>query len=270
MGRAMWIIMGVIIIGLSAGFAAAQTPAPFPEFTFKRVTPPGADAGPRITVQIDPNAQTAPLALPQAQPQSAAPAGSPAVTAFWDAVGLTIEAGSPARLEAARAVTRNQGISAPSLQVMQEIAAKHGRTLLSQSIETGVSPALALAVIAIESSGRESAISSAGAQGLMQLIPATAERFNVADAFDPAQNITGGMAYLEFLLNRFQGDALLALAGYNAGENAVTRAGGVPDFSETRAYVPKVVAAWEVARSLCLTPPELATDGCVFGVIAAN
>ncbi len=104
----------------------------------------------------------------------------------------------------------------------------------------------------------------------MQLIPATAERFGVTDAFDATQNITGGMAYLEFLLNRFQGDALLALAGYNAGENAVIRAGGVPDFEETRAYVPKVVAAWDVARSLCLTPPELPTDGCVFGVLAAN
>ena len=270
MGRAMRIITGIFLLGLTAGFAAAQTPAPFPEFTFKRVTPPSSQSGPRITVQIDPNAQTAPVAQPQTQTQVPTSASSPAVAAFWDAVGLTIDAGSPARLEAARTIARNQGIAAPSLPIMQEIAAKHGRTLLSQSIETGVSPALALAVIAIESSGRESAVSSAGAQGLMQLIPATAERFNVADAFDPTQNITGGMAYLEFLLNRFQGDALLALAGYNAGENAVTRAGGVPDFSETLAYVPKVVAAWEVARSLCLTPPELATDGCVFGVMAAN
>lgn len=266
----MRISAGILILGFTAGFAAAQSPAPFPDFTFKRVTPPGSQTGPRITVQIDPSAQTAPALQPQAQALAPTSNGSPAVTAFWNAVGLTIDAGSPARLEAARTVARNQGIAAPSLQVMQEIAAKHGRILLSQSIETGVSPALALAVISIESSGRESAVSSAGAQGLMQLIPATAERFNVADAFDPAQNITGGMAYLEFLLNRFQGDALLALAGYNAGENAVTRAGGVPDFPETRAYVPKVVAAWEVARSLCLTPPELATDGCVFEVLAAN
>ena len=66
------------------------------------------------------------------------------------------------------------------------------------------------------------------------------------------------------LLEKFDGDPILALAGYNAGENAVTKNGGVPPYAETRAYVPKVLAAWRVARGLCLTRPELISDGCVF------
>jgi soluble lytic murein transglycosylase-like protein len=100
----------------------------------------------------------------------------------------------------------------------------------------------------------------------MQLMPATAERFGVEDAHDPAQNIRGGVAYLSWLLRHFDGDAVLALAGYNAGEGAVQRNDGVPPFAETRDYVPKVLAAWRVARGLCRTPPELPGDGCVFAV----
>ena len=107
-------------------------------------------------------------------------------------------------------------------------------------------------------------------EGLMQLIPATAERFGVKDSMDAKSNIRGGVAYLDWLLEEFDGDALLALAGYNAGEGAVKKNGGIPPYSETRAYVPKVIAAWSIARSLCLTMPELASDGCVFGTMASN
>ena len=129
---------------------------------------------------------------------------------------------------------------------------------------TKVSPALALAVIAVESAGRSDAVSTAGAEGLMQLMPATAARFDVADSFDARQNIRGGIRYLDWLMGRFDGDPILALAGYNAGEGAVTRHGGVPPFAETRDYVPKVLAAFSVARGLCATPPVLVSDGCVF------
>ena len=79
-----------------------------------------------------------------------------------------------------------------------------------------------------------------------------------------------GVAYLDTLMEMFGDDPLLAIAAYNAGEGAVQRAGGVPDYEETRAYVPKVLAAWSVARALCRTPPELATDGCVFSVLAVR
>ncbi|MEO1558042.1 MAG: lytic transglycosylase domain-containing protein, partial [Pseudomonadota bacterium] len=128
-------------------------------------------------------------------------------------------------------------------------------------------PALVLAVMAVESGGDASAVSRAGAQGLMQLMPATAEEFGVVDAFAPDQNIKGGVAYLDWLMARFDGDPVLVLAGYNAGPGAVRDHGGVPPYAETRDYVPKVLAAYAVARGLCLTPPQLISDGCVFAAM---
>jgi soluble lytic murein transglycosylase-like protein len=159
-------------------------------------------------------------------------------------------------------------VAAPRLQDVQDIAERHGKDLLRESIGTRVSPALALAVISVESGGRADAESGAGAQGLMQLMPATAERFGVTDRLDAVENIRGGIRFLDFLMEKFGDDPIMVLAGYNAGENAVTANGGVPDYAETRDYVPKVLAAWEVARGLCLTPPELLSDGCVFRVSA--
>lgn len=104
----------------------------------------------------------------------------------------------------------------------------------------GVSADLVRAVIQIESEFDQMAVSSKGAQGLMQLMPFTARRFGVADAFDPRQNIFGGVQYLRVLLDLFQGDVALALAGYNAGENAVLRYRGIPPYRETRQYVQKI------------------------------
>jgi soluble lytic murein transglycosylase-like protein len=105
-----------------------------------------------------------------------------------------------------------------------------------------VSPDLVRAVIAAESEFDQWAVSSKGAQGLMQLMPETARRFGVADAFDARQNIFAGTHYLRLLLDLFQGDVALALAAYNAGENAVRRYGGIPPYRETRGYVPKIQA----------------------------
>jgi len=103
-------------------------------------------------------------------------------------------------------------------------------------------PELVLALIEAESNFNPRALSPKNAQGLMQLIPATAERFGVQDAWDPEQNLRGGMAYLRWLLARFKGDVQLALAGYNAGEGAVERHGGIPPYAETRAYVTRIIA----------------------------
>jgi hypothetical protein len=103
-----------------------------------------------------------------------------------------------------------------------------------------VSPDLVRAVIAVESEFDQWAVSSKGAQGLMQLMPLTARRFGVADPFDARQNIMAGSQYLRILLDQFQGDVALALAAYNAGENAVVRSGGIPPYRETRGYVRKV------------------------------
>lgn len=104
-----------------------------------------------------------------------------------------------------------------------------------------VDPRLALAVIATESGFNIRARSPKNAQGLMQLIPETAERFNVRNAYDPVQNIKGGLAYLRWLLAYFRGDVALVAAGYNAGEGAVDRFRGVPPFRETQDYVRKIL-----------------------------
>jgi soluble lytic murein transglycosylase-like protein len=106
----------------------------------------------------------------------------------------------------------------------------------------GVAPELVRAVIRAESEFDAYAVSSKGAQGLMQLMPATARRFGVTDPFDPRQNIFAGTQFLRLLLDLFDGDIALALAGYNAGENAVRRYKGIPPYRETRGYVTKVQA----------------------------
>ncbi|WP_280154459.1 transglycosylase SLT domain-containing protein [Piscinibacter sp. XHJ-5] len=106
-----------------------------------------------------------------------------------------------------------------------------------------VEPQLALAIIEAESNFDTVALSPKNAKGLMQLIPATAARFNVRNPYDPAQNIRGGVAYLSWLLAYFEGDVSLVAAAYNAGEGAVERYRGVPPYRETRAYVQKVLHA---------------------------
>lgn len=104
----------------------------------------------------------------------------------------------------------------------------------------GVDEYIVRAIIHAESAYRPNAISHAGAQGLMQLIPATASRFGVSDPFDPAQNISGGVKYLAWLMKRYRSNLTLVAAAYNAGEGAVDRNGGVPPYSETQRYVQRV------------------------------
>lgn len=104
----------------------------------------------------------------------------------------------------------------------------------------GVEEAVVRAIIHAESAYNPNALSRVGAQGLMQLMPATARRFGVGNAFDANQNIQGGVQYLAWLLKRFNGDLTLAAAGYNAGEGAVDRYKGVPPYSETQRYVQRV------------------------------
>ena len=101
-------------------------------------------------------------------------------------------------------------------------------------------PELVLAMVAVESNFNPSAKSSKNAQGLMQLIPETAERFGVHNVWDPVDNLRGGMSYMRWLLDYFKGDLTLALAGYNAGEKAVDRYGGIPPYAETQSYVKQV------------------------------
>jgi soluble lytic murein transglycosylase-like protein len=107
---------------------------------------------------------------------------------------------------------------------------------------------LVLAIITAESNFKVSAKSNKEAQGLMQLIPATAERFNVKNAFNASQNIKGGVKYLRWLLSYYRGDVTLAVAAYNAGERAVDRYKGVPPYKETRNYVKKVMGLYQTKR----------------------
>ena len=103
-------------------------------------------------------------------------------------------------------------------------------------------------MIRVESNYDPFAVSNKGALGLMQLVPATARRFGVADVFDPAQNVEGGVRYLKYLLDLYEGDHRLALAAYNAGEGTVERYRGVPPFRETRDYVYRVGKALDETR----------------------
>lgn len=264
----------------AAGGQAAQS-----NFTFRRVGVPPSSGGKRITVQIDPNAdiyritpESDPRRPGDERPEAAlapgpllVPDGLPtdSVGAFdwyWQAVSPSASVDVASRFRDALSLVEKSAtrIGTPRLQSLRKIAEAHGVDILTSTIGTDVSPALVLAVISVESAGRINAVSHAGAQGLMQLMPGTAKRFGVNDSNDPKQNIRGGVAYLDWLLKEFNRDPVLALAGYNAGEGAVAKYQGVPPFDETRGYVPKVLAAWTIARSLCLTPPELVTDGCVF------
>ncbi|WP_261384535.1 lytic transglycosylase domain-containing protein [Vannielia litorea] len=274
-----------------AGQAVAESSGSYPDFTFKRVKPGKGLPGKRITVQIDPKAQAAYIAAlpkPAAKAEKAEPAvakegegevitasvdpvalpDAPTYGWFWTEISPSLSAKGPGRLDAAVQMLTNgpegKVVKAPRLSHLKKIADKHGPDILKATIGTDVSPALVLAVIGIESAGKIEAVSSAGAQGLMQLMPDTAARFGVDDVNDPQQNIKGGVAYLNFLMKEFDRDPMLVLAGYNAGEGAVKKNSGVPPYAETRDYVPKVLAAWTVARGLCLTPPQLVSDGCVF------
>ncbi len=104
---------------------------------------------------------------------------------------------------------------------------------------------LVLSIIAVESDFNPSATSNQAAMGLMQLIPDTAERFNIKNAYDATQNIKGGMAYIRWLLAHYEGDVALSLAAYNAGEGAVNRHKGVPPYPETQQYVKRVMALYQ-------------------------
>ncbi|MDD2581863.1 MAG: lytic transglycosylase domain-containing protein [Desulfuromonadaceae bacterium] len=106
----------------------------------------------------------------------------------------------------------------------------------------GVNSCLVKAVIHAESGYNPNAVSSKGASGLMQLMPATAKSLKVADRFNPKDNVEGGVKYLRFLLDTFRGDVSLAVAAYNAGLNKVARYGGIPPYNETRTYVNRVLS----------------------------
>lgn len=130
--------------------------------------------------------------------------------------------------------------SAPAAQNSESIA----EIIDAVAAQQGVEAPLVHSVIRAESNYNPNAVSPKGAQGVMQLIPATARRFGVSDSFDPRENIEGGVRYLRFLLDYYRGDYPKAIAAYNAGEAAVDKFNGIPPYGETRNYV------WQVAKNL--------------------
>lgn len=141
---------------------------------------------------------------------------------------------------------RPRSLALPSREDME----RYRVIIESAAAANGVDANLIHAVITAESAFNASAISPKGASGLMQLMPDTARRYGVRNIFDPVENIHGGVRYLRDLLTLFNGDVKLALAGYNAGENAVIRAGHrIPPYAETIAYVPKVMDLYGRLRS---------------------
>lgn len=122
--------------------------------------------------------------------------------------------------------------------------------IASAARKHGIDEAIVRAIIHAESAFNPNALSRVGAQGLMQLMPATARRFNVGNAFDAGQNIQGGVEYLAWLLKRFDGNLTLAAAGYNAGEGAVDKYKGVPPYGETQRYVQRVGVLAERYRAV--------------------
>jgi hypothetical protein len=139
--------------------------------------------------------------------------------------------------------------------------------IVDAGVRNGVDPMLLYAQMHQESSFKRAAISPKGARGLMQLMPGTAARFGVTNIFDPKQNIEGGARYMRFLLDAFNGDIALALAGYNAGEGAVLKYGRrVPPYRETQDYVRRISERYEQLRdgemartARTLTPTQVAT-----------
>jgi len=149
----------------------------------------------------------------------------------------------PAPPVIASAVIASAPLTSPGASREADRAAQFKPLIQRVAQETSISAQLLHAVIAVESGYDSKAVSRKGAQGLMQLMPRTAQRFGVRNPLDPFENVRAGALYLKWLLDYFDGNLNLALAGYNAGENEVVRAGyKIPAIRETRAYVPKVLA----------------------------
>jgi soluble lytic murein transglycosylase-like protein len=129
-------------------------------------------------------------------------------------------------------------------------ASQYDAIIEKAAMSAALEPNLLRAVIVVESGFNSRAVSKRGAVGLMQLMPATASRFGVSNPYDPLENVHGGARYLKFLMDRFGQNVRLALAAYNAGEDAVDRNGGqIPPFTETMAYVPKVLKIYHMLTS---------------------
>src|SRR6266481_7504249 len=179
------------------------------------------------TMNVDANKAGQALSAPTDNPR---PLVAPTVLVYDSLAGASVNSGSALR-----------GYTTGNTQVDQY--------LINSATNNGVDPLLLYSIMHQESSFKSHAVSPKGARGLMQLMPGTAMRYGVTNIFDPRQNIEGGARYLRFLLDRFDGDVNLALAGYNAGEGAVEKYGWrVPPYSETQEYVRRIGRRYALMR----------------------
>ena len=175
------------------------------------------------------------------------------IYAYTDTAGVTHYSNVPVDSRYVRIMSDPVSAAAAPASEWRARAAAYSDMIDEAARRARVSPALLRAVIAVESAFDARAVSPKGAQGLMQLRPATARRYQVRQPFDPRDNLRGGASYMADLLKRYGNDLELALAAYNAGEDAVDRHGRtVPPYPETRAYVPAVLRFYR--RFLADTP----------------
>ena len=192
--------------------------------------------GVRVQTPARPTAQNKKLKLTA---RNVAPAATPAVRPFSGT--LISETTTPSPAVSTEVSKSLEGFSTGD--------AKVDSFIVESAARNGVDPLLLYSIMHRESSFKRMAVSPKGARGLMQLMPGTAARFGVANIFDPRQNIEGGARYVRFLLDTFDGDVRLALAGYNAGEGAVMKYGNrVPPYSETQEYVRRISERYELIR----------------------
>ena len=232
---------------------------------------------PNMAMNVEASANTprsrAPMLVAYGTPKVEAAAPSAAVVN--NAVSATSKALSTLKDAPTRALNPNAagspspifmpGSTEPSVQVFASGTETSGNPAYDQMVHQsaarhGVDPNLIFAVMRQESGFKIRAVSHKGASGLMQLMPATARRFGVTNIFDPAQNIDAGTKYLRWLLNTFNGDVKLALAGYNAGENAVINSGyQIPRYRETQNYVKSISARYSRNRQTAAVKPKQAS-----------
>jgi soluble lytic murein transglycosylase-like protein len=159
-------------------------------------------------------------------------------------------AGRSASVPAALPLRAGGGFAAPTAVPLPAAPVEVSRLISDVATQVQIAPELLHAVIAAESAYNPRAVSPRGAIGLMQLLPATANRFGIGDPFVARDNVFAGASYLKWLMGQFHDDLELVLAAYNAGEQAVVKAGGrIPPYPETQAYVPRVLAYLRCARS---------------------
>lgn len=196
------------------------------------VVRPVASVPPQIARVPAPSPSFAPASVPLAEEQT-----GETIYQYMDSNGVVHFSNVPTnprykRLRGERTLARLKPTLPPS---------RLNETILLNSHKHSLSPALVHAVIRAESAYNPNAVSSKGAMGLMQLMPGTASLLKVSDPYDPAENVSGGVRYLRYLLDRFGGNLELALAAYNAGESRVLRESRIPRISETQQYVRKVI-----------------------------